>query len=174
MMGRTHLAAGICVGGAAAYTLEPDLFIPAIAIGMATSLIPDIDHSSSLLGRYIKPVGWLLKHRGITHTVFFAVLFSAVCFFYFIPLFGFTDAISLSIVAFAGVLSHLLLDVLATKPKYGLPLFYVPFVNKRPKRYGFPITSSLIYTNSLLERVVFRTGLLGFGAVLIFAALMKL
>lgn len=174
MMGRTHLAAGLCVGGAAAYALDPKLFFPAVSIAMVTSLIPDIDHSSSLLGRYVKPVGWVLKHRGITHTVFFALVLSIVCFIYLLPLYGYVDALSLSLVAFLGVLSHLLLDVLATKPQFGLPLFYVPFLNKRPGRYGFPITSSLIYTNSLLERVVFRTGLLGLGAVMMFAAFMKL
>ncbi|NOZ80574.1 MAG: metal-dependent hydrolase [DPANN group archaeon] len=37
-------------------------------LGLVSGLLPDIDESRSFLGRKIRPVGWLLKHRGITHS----------------------------------------------------------------------------------------------------------
>ena len=73
MMGRSHLAMGAC---AAAFTvghiplegkLEHLAFIWLFLIG---AILPDIDHGRSLIGRRAGLLPYLLKHRGITHSLF--------------------------------------------------------------------------------------------------------
>ena len=90
MRGSTHVTAGL-----AAALLMPNLSIPAMAALTLGSILPDIDHRDSLVGRHVPILPRLLKHRGVTHSLLFAVL----CYGLYPPL-G------------AGVLLHLLLDVL--------------------------------------------------------------
>lgn len=91
MKGSTHLAAGLVT--ALALQAEPTLAVTTgVAIG---SLLPDIDSSTSLVGRYVPILPSLLKHRTITHTLWVAAALWAVC-----------EPIAV------GVLTHLLLDVL--------------------------------------------------------------
>lgn len=156
MMGRTHMSAGLLVGGYASYHLDPVIMVPAVVIGVVTSLLPDIDHGSSILGRKVEPLSWFLTHRGITHTLLFAVVVSAVAFAYMLPTLGYTYARDLALVAFAGILSHLILDVIASKSYRGIPLFYLPVINPKPQKVGISILAAVLYTNSPIEKTVFR------------------
>ena len=77
------------------------LFLIVVIIG---SLLPDIDHPKSILGRYFKVFNWMFQHRGFFHSVFFLVLVGL--FFYLI--FGswiYTYALLL------GFVSHLVIDM---------------------------------------------------------------
>lgn len=63
MKGSTHLAAGLVA--AVVLQTEPTLVVTTgVAIG---ALLPDIDSSTSLVGRYIPVIPSVLKHRTITH-----------------------------------------------------------------------------------------------------------
>jgi len=98
---RTHLAFGILF----ALILLPHvnsklIFIPVVLIAV---LIPDIDSMSSYLGKNkaLRPVQFIVKHRGIFHSLTFCVLVSVLISFV-LP--------ALSLPFFIGFASHLFLD----------------------------------------------------------------
>lgn len=126
MRGSTHVTAGL-----AAALLMPNLSIPAMAALTLGSILPDIDHRDSLVGRHVPILPRLLKHRGVTHSLLFAVL----CYGLYPPL-G------------AGVLLHLLLDVLNPA---GVALLW-PW----KKRISTPLVT--IASGGVLDGVL-RTGL---------------
>lgn len=69
---------------------------------MLGSLIPDIDHHKSYLGKY-NPFAYFMKHRGFTHTVTGCILLSVIgisyhCYFAML----------------AGCLSHIAGDYIST------------------------------------------------------------
>ena len=73
MMARSH----VVVGAAAWVTLAPVLHLPpfdALHVGLAVlgSLLPDVDHPGSWVGRRARPVSTVvaavLGHRGVTHS----------------------------------------------------------------------------------------------------------
>lgn len=91
MKGSTHLAAGLVA--AVVLQTEPTLVVTTgVAIG---ALLPDIDSSTSLVGRYIPVIPSVLKHRTITHTFWLAAVLAVIC-----------PPIAV------GVMTHLILDVL--------------------------------------------------------------
>lgn len=61
--------------GLSLYFKEP-FFLPLIIFVIFAGVLPDIDHPGSELGRWFKPVGKMLPHRGITHSFFGAFLFT--------------------------------------------------------------------------------------------------
>ncbi|MGO5115353.1 metal-dependent hydrolase [Candidatus Avoscillospira sp. LCP25S3_F1] len=126
MRGNTHVTAGLT-----AALLTPNLSIPAMAALTLGSILPDIDHRDSLVGRHVPILPRLLKHRGVTHSLLFAVL----CYGLYPPL-G------------AGVLLHLLLDVLNPA---GVALLW-PW----KKRLSTPVVT--IASGGVLDGVL-RTGL---------------
>ena len=67
------------------------------------SLAPDIDSSTSFLGRKTKPVSWLFHHRGAVHS-FLAMIFFTLILLLITPNFYYALAFVL------GYLSHLLMD----------------------------------------------------------------
>jgi membrane-bound metal-dependent hydrolase YbcI (DUF457 family) len=46
-----------------------ELYLPVLILVIFAGVLPDIDHPKSELGRFFKPVGWFLRHRGITHSI---------------------------------------------------------------------------------------------------------
>lgn len=104
MHGKTHAVHGAIAGGAAG-SLTGDLrfVVGGAALGAVSALGPDVDHHASPAGRALPPVRWALNglswmlglpgHRGITHTVLFAIVVGASTLF-FLPW-----ALSLSITA---------------------------------------------------------------------------
>lgn len=86
--------------------------IPLLALG---SLLPDIDHSSSKIGRLVTPISHMMKHRAwYTHSIVGAFL---------LPLpFLFFGKIYYMIIAF-GCLAHVIADTLTTRgTKFIYPL----------------------------------------------------
>lgn len=137
MRGTTHL-----VGGALAALLaqkigllEPGLLpIAAAALG---SLLPDIDHPHSLIGKRMRPVSDIISlvvgHRGITHSLVAIALMSA-----WIAYMGASGSLVTAIAI--GYLSHLLLDAMTPA---GLPLLW-------PQRRVFRIRTG-ITTGGVME-----------------------
>ena len=129
MKGYTHLAIGLGVGLA----MKDTLGLWGIVMTGLGSLLPDLDHPSSMLGRRISGASILgLKHRGWMHSlvglVIFATISAAIN-----P--KFVSAITL------GYFLHLLADTLNPS---GIAWFY-PFSKKRIHIVGIPSGSPLEY-----------------------------
>ncbi|MEI6058407.1 MAG: metal-dependent hydrolase [archaeon] len=109
------------------------LFLLFVIIG---TIIVDIDSKKSFVGKIIlfRPIQWVFSHRGMFHTILFAVLFSLVVAF-FDRWLG---------VAFAfGYISHILLDCFTPA---GVRLFWPLWDGK----IGFGVRSG-----GLIEEILF-------------------
>lgn len=84
MTGRTHVVCGTAtlLGIASIYpatlTVGPVTVVPWIGLAMVGlgSLLPDIDHPNTRLGRKYHFISRHCTHRGITHTLLFPALFT--------------------------------------------------------------------------------------------------
>lgn len=74
-----------------------------IFVALLASLIPDLDSTHSFLGKYVilRPIQWLLKHRGLMHSLTFCVIVALLLDFVW-PVLAFPF--------FLGYSSHILLD----------------------------------------------------------------
>lgn len=97
------------------------LFIILVIIG---SILPDIDHTKSLIGKLFYPISKYISknygHRTITHSAIFLFLITSISLFlekYFL------NNYEITIILFFSILSHLILDMCTLQ---GIPLFY-PF-----------------------------------------------
>lgn len=91
MQGNTHRFGGILFGAAVSAVSIPLVHIqnpiPVAGVmmmgGAIGSLIPDIDHEGSLIGRKMKPVSHVVRkvcgHRGYTHTLLALFVYSLAC-----------------------------------------------------------------------------------------------
>ncbi len=120
MMFLTHLLFGTLSGYLFSHFLGFGSSASFIAVAAAASLLPDIDHVSSKLGRMLPPfsaiLSLLFSHRGFLHSVFPPLM-----------LYFMISRISQLIAAavLVGCVSHLLLDAATTKgirPLHPLPL----------------------------------------------------
>lgn len=113
---------------------EPILFVSSLLAGsFIGSVLPDIDHPNSFIGRKLKISSFIINklfgHRGITHTLIFSIvipLIIAVIAFYGLDGLAQSMMMYFSIGLFVGILSHLILDAMT---KSGVPLLY-PFTDK--------------------------------------------
>ncbi|MDP2788081.1 MAG: metal-dependent hydrolase [Pseudomonadota bacterium] len=139
MMAFTHAATGVFIGlGIARLTHAPHaMTLAMLAGGFAGSLLPDIDHPQSWLGRRIPfvsiPLSLLIGHRGATHSamVLFLTLAGALAFA------GTAGASGGLLAAFSGALcagyaSHLAADWLTPS---GIPLLW-----PNPRRFKSRVT----------------------------------
>jgi inner membrane protein len=153
MMAGSHVVVGL-----GAWTLvAPHLGLPSmdpLALGLTTigSLLPDIDHPSSWVGRRVpmisRPLAAMFGHRGVTHSVL-AVL---VCLL-FLRWQGFSRTVVDPLVI--GYLSHLAADLLTTS---GLRLAW-----SSRKRQAIP----LCRTGSVGEAVVVAGVVFWIGATIL-------
>lgn len=129
MTAPNHIAGGIVITGIFCSLwniniFENPVYITTCVIG---SLLPDIDHTKSIIGKAVYPLAkWLsvkYGHRTITHSLLF--LFFVTLTTYLLEHFNLlkTDGHSISFILFFAVFSHLLLDMVTIQ---GIPLFY-PF-----------------------------------------------
>ena len=117
MMGSHLVLSGICIAAASAVGMLP--FNPLLfVVGAFGSLLPDIDHPSSWLGRRLPfisyPISAVFGHRGITHSLIAIV---AMAFL----LSGRIAIPSVMTALIVGYLSHLFGDAFTHK---GIPLFW--------------------------------------------------
>lgn len=118
MMWKTHLAFGGLIGLLLIPILKPYSIILFLSIILFASLLPDIDHPDSKVGRKVKIIGFLFKHRGFFHSIFGVALFT-IPFIYF----------KLNIIAIPiliGYCSHLLGDLITLE---GITPFYPLQIN---------------------------------------------
>ncbi|WP_066869074.1 metal-dependent hydrolase [Clostridium mediterraneense] len=95
MLAKTHRMGGIALGAVLPLIIQeyigarledPLIFVSlTMAGGAIGSLIPDIDSSTSTVGRKVKPISKFISskfgHRGFTHTILALILFSYLIFF---------------------------------------------------------------------------------------------
>ena len=126
MTAPNHLAGGIIFTGLfcsffSVNIFASPLFITATIIG---SLLPDIDHTKSWIGKSVFPLAkWLSRnygHRTITHSIFF--LLGVYLLSIFVEK-NFREDFSVSTILLFAILSHLIFDMVTVA---GIPLFY-PF-----------------------------------------------
>lgn len=105
MLFRTHLFFSLLIGSLIFqyFEINPFFFVGLAVIG---GMIPDIDKGSSKINNILKitkPIAFMTRHRGMFHSLFFAVLVSGPFMLY-----SFTAGIAL----FIGYLGHMLIDSL--------------------------------------------------------------
>lgn len=159
MSGTNHIAGGLLFTGIFASFWNINIFSDAGLAGLTIlgSVLPDIDHTKSPIGKLFWPISRYLDtrygHRTITHSLLFLIcvtLFSYAVQRLLCPLYP------IAIILFFSALSHLILDMVTIA---GIPLFY-PFVKNPCVIPGNP--------NFRLESGNFRTEALAF---VIFGAL---
>jgi len=150
MMATTHVATGlfITVATAAALHLPFKTSILFAFAGVIGSLLPDIDHPKSWLGRRIPfisiPLSMLVGHRGITHSLvalLASLFFSAYALSVYAGGSGVTMVIATGLCLGYG--SHLLGDFASNS---GIPVFW-----PSKKRYKLPI---VLFTGSWEESII--------------------
>ncbi|MFK8007938.1 MAG: metal-dependent hydrolase [Saprospiraceae bacterium] len=93
-----------------------------IIICIVFSLLPDIDHPGSIMGRVFKPISKFINrnygHRTITHNL---AALGVVCFFAWLVSKGLKTEAPITFLVFGGYFSHLIFDMMTVA---GVPLFY--------------------------------------------------
>ncbi|MCU7557745.1 metal-dependent hydrolase [Macrococcus capreoli] len=154
MTGKTHIALGVLIGTSYGMSHAYDISSFAGILGTTAlfSIVPDICHAGSKLGKKIWPISTLIAlifgHRTLTHSIFFMAITSIILIILDVNPIYITCAI-------LGILSHLLLDMLTPR---GVTLFFpidkkvvFPFTFKT----GGVIDMSLATTFSALTMYLF-------------------
>lgn len=132
---KTHRIGGICTGiitvttfAVSADPSEKIVFSAALILGSYIgSLIPDLDHPKSLIGRKFKVlskgINKTFGHRGITHTPLFLIIYSILIMRLPNIFQGYVKTIVqyFSFGTIIGYISHLILDFITVG---GIPLLY--------------------------------------------------
>jgi len=130
MQGFNHIAGGIAFTGIFASFTDVNIFEKPeyLAVTVVCSILPDADHTRSLIGKTVYPLAkWInnkFGHRTITHSLVFWL--ASILVVRFIELLYLKPPIFSTIVAFS-LLSHNIFDMCT---KQGV-LFFYPF-SKRP------------------------------------------
>ncbi|MBW2992415.1 metal-dependent hydrolase [Candidatus Woesearchaeota archaeon] len=103
MLFRTHALFALLIGTLIYqyFSFNPYFFVFLVFVG---AVIPDIDKGTSKINNFLKitkPIAFVTRHRGIFHSLFFAVLISVL-----VHLYNHVAGIAL----FIGYMSHVLLD----------------------------------------------------------------
>lgn len=132
MTGKTHASCGFLVGALAIEYYETDLFISVTVVTLAiiSSLLPDICHAQSKIGRRFKLISIIIRllfgHRTFTHSILFVAIIAALLYMIQTP-----NYYLITIVC--GLLSHVILDMLTPR---GVKLLYpIPISIKFPMQF---------------------------------------
>lgn len=130
MLGKQHLLFGTVTGIATVITLNQLGVIDETGMygftGMAMlgSLLPDIDMTTSTIGRILKPVSFILSktigHRTYTHDVFLNIVLCIISMLYIKN--SYMMYLPLAAGLWFGIFGHLLLDSFTVN---GLPVLYL-------------------------------------------------
>jgi len=133
MTAPNHVVGGIAITGISLSFWDINIFSNELFLGLCVfaSLLPDIDHTKSIIGKMFYPIAKFLDtrfgHRTITHSL--TCLVPLFIFFLFLelnvinPIFE-RNGSDLSLIFLFAFLSHLILDMLTVQ---GIPLFF-PFL----------------------------------------------
>ena len=124
MLGKTHLGGGIVTS-----LLLCGSDVVSVCWLIFGSILPDIDHPGSMIGKNVPVLPKLLKHRGFTHSLLFCLLMG-----FFNMWVG------------IGCLVHIIMDMMT---KQGVELLY-PY----KKKIRFPLAKNVV-TNGIFEKLIF-------------------
>jgi membrane-bound metal-dependent hydrolase YbcI (DUF457 family) len=133
MTAPNHIVGGIAITGISLSFWDINIFSNPVFLSLCifASLLPDIDHTKSLIGKLFFPLAKYLDknygHRTITHSLTFLIPLLLVIIFLELNIINpYFERIgtSFSLIFFFAFLSHLILDMLTVQ---GIPLFY-PFL----------------------------------------------
>jgi len=139
MLFRTHVVFGIFVWFILSYFLEMPFWV--LAFVLLATVFVDIDVRNSSFGNrwYFRPLQWVVKHRGVFHSLFFGLLLSLILgSFSLWGGFGF----------FVGYVVHLFLDCWT---RGGVELFW-------PLKYK---VKGFVKSGGVVEDVIFVLVMLG-------------
>lgn len=133
MTSPNHIVGGIAITGISLSFYNINIFESPINLGLTifASLLPDIDHTKSIIGKLFYPIAKFLDknygHRTITHSLAFLV--PTTLFVAFIEQNIINPSLDLTgfnytLITLFGIISHLILDMVTVS---GIPLFY-PFL----------------------------------------------
>ncbi|ATY57633.1 TPA: metal-dependent hydrolase [Staphylococcus argenteus] len=132
MTGKTHASCGMLVGAITTQYFQTDIFSSVTIIILATiaSLLPDICHTQSKIGRRFKLASFLIRlifgHRTFTHSILFIGIITILLHIIQTPSYYMVAII-------IGLLSHVILDMMTPK---GVKLFYpLPFNVRFPIQF---------------------------------------
>ncbi len=138
MLSHTHAVGGFAL----VYLLHKAGYVhPSMAdyiVASSAALLPDVDHSSSFLGKRTK-IFTIFKHRGFTHSLFGGFVLYGIL--YLIQQYLYKPIGPYTLYIMLGFASHIILDILNPM---GVKLFY-PF--------GLNVKIPLIKTGSKLETI---------------------
>ncbi len=141
MLAKTHITVGLLFGLLFIQFIEINSltkFFSYFALVLIGSILPDIDHPSSLINKKVKIskiFTFLFNHRGFTHSIFMPIILLGILW-HFLELFY---GISL----FIGYIAHLFADAITLE---GI-CFLHPLSNFKIK--------GILRTGSFIEKIVF-------------------
>ncbi|MBN1175292.1 metal-dependent hydrolase [Candidatus Woesearchaeota archaeon] len=143
MLGRTHLAAAVFLAVLffSIYSYDSITNVFLLFLFVIGSLFPDVDSARSILGRKIKIISFIFKHRGFFHSIFALVLFSLLLGLLFKPIAG--------IVFASGFTLHIVMDAIT---KEGIHI--LGFKIQGPIKVG-SITEHVFYLVLLVASLIF-------------------
>lgn len=133
MTSSNHIVGGIAITGISLSFWDINLFSDSFYLGFCvfSSLLADVDHPKSLIGKVFYPLAKYLDrnygHRTITHSFVFFISLFTLCSFFELNIFNYwfnKSDMNYSLIFFFAYLSHLILDMLTIQ---GIPFFY-PFL----------------------------------------------
>ena len=129
MTGKTHTSCGSLVGALTIEYYQTDLFtsITIMTLAVISSLLPDICHTQSRIGRRFKVLSFFVRilfgHRTFTHSLLFISIIGILLYIIQTPEYYLVSII-------LGLLSHVILDMLTPR---GVKLLYpIPLTIKFP------------------------------------------
>jgi len=102
-MFKTHLIFGFIVGLFALDFFQPSNTILFMTVVMIATALPDIDHPDSKVGKNVKIIGMLFKHRGFFHSLWAISLFTLLVNYFF-------HNITITTAFLVGYSSHIIID----------------------------------------------------------------
>ena len=147
MMFYTHLVLAFVIGLLSINYFHPSNVILFMVIVMFGGILPDIDHPKSKLGSYFKLINWLVKHRGILHSLLILPVIALLLSYF--------NYSFISIPLIIGYIAHLIGDIVT---KEGLMLLY-PLSDFR--------INGFIKVGGLLEKLIFIALLILSGYLLL-------
>src|SRR5699024_2134058 len=158
MTGKTHMIGGLTVGAVsqyAGYFSSDLLFIGACVAG---SILPDICHGGSKIGRKLPLLSHLIRlifgHRTVTHSLLFMIILGAL-----MPLTPITTSIISGILI--GIASHLLLDAATAR---GIELLWPMSIKVRLPIYTH---TGGIVEHAVMVSMALVTGYIGYQIYLV-------
>ncbi|HBY83924.1 metal-dependent hydrolase [Staphylococcus sp.] len=132
MTGKTHASCGLLVGALTTQYFHTDLFssVTVIVLSVISSLLPDICHTQSKIGRQFKILSFLIRllfgHRTFTHSLLFIGIIGILLHIIDTPIYY-------EVAIIIGLISHVILDMVTPK---GVKLLYpLPITIKTPLNF---------------------------------------